>query len=180
MGNFEKKVSELDQKARIQQNKEQDAKEKEELERLRKNDNFYMIYKTKKSSQKMRALIKESPVAAQLFMFLAEQADRGNAVVASGQALATFLQVSPATISRALKVLTKETDEGAFLQVLRSGGTNIFVLNPDVIWSAWRTGKEYCLFGDARVLISTDEQDPLIKKKIAMLINGGEIRELPE
>ncbi len=180
MGEFNKKVSELDQKARIQQLNEQDTKEKEEAERLRKNSNFYMFYKSKKSSERIRSLIKESPVAARLFMFLAEQADRGNAIVASGQALATFLEVSPATISRAIKVLTHEYEDGPFLEVLKSGGTNIFVLNPDIVWSAWRTGKEWCLFGDTRVLISTDEQSSHVRKKIAMLLERGEqIAELP-
>lgn len=180
MGEFDKKVAELDQKARIQQNKENDEKQREEEEKLRKNSNFYMLFKTKKSSERLRALIKESPIAARLFMFLAEQADRGNAIVASGQALAAYLEVSPATISRAIKVLTNQDEEGPYLEVLKSGGTNVFVLNPDIVWSAWRTGREWCLFGDTRVLISTDEQSAHIRKKIAMLLERGEhITELP-
>lgn len=169
---FKEKVAELNTQSRILQAEEEKALEQEEREKERKNSNFYMFYKTKESSAKVRSLIKQNAVAAMLFMFLAEQADRNNAVVASGKALASLLEVSEATISRALKVLTTKKDNGepAYLEILKSGGTNVFILNPEIVWSAWRTGKDYCLFGNAKVLLSTDEQDVALKKRLTMLI----------
>ena len=54
-------------------------------------------------------------------MLLAEQADRTNAVVASGKALATCLGLSEPTISRAIKLLqTADENELPYLEVLKS------------------------------------------------------------
>ena len=176
---FKEKIAELDMKSRVLQLEEEKALEQSEREKERKNSNFYMFYKTKESSAKVRSLIKKNAVAAMLFMFLAEQADRNNAVVASGKALASLLEVSEATISRALKVLTekKETGEPSYLEIVKSGGTNVFILNPEIVWSAWRTGKDYCLFGNAKVLLSTDEQDMALKKRLTMLIEKAEVKQ---
>ena len=168
---FAKKVQELDQKARQDQLKKQEEEEQEARERAKKNDNFYMVFKTKEGSEKIRDLIAISPPAAQIFMFLAEQSDRTNAVVASGKALAQLLKLSEATVSRALKVLSKSNEnEEPYLEILKSGGTNIFVLNPNIVWSAWKTGKEYCMFGNAKVLVSTNEQDVGMRKRLNVIL----------
>ena len=67
-------------------------------------------------------------------------------------ALATCLGLSEPTISRAIKLLqTADENELPYLEVLKSGGTNVFILNPDIVWSAWKTGKDHCLFGQAKV-----------------------------
>lgn len=168
---FTKKIQELDQKARQEQLKKQEEEEQEARERAKKNDNFYMVFKTKEGSEKLRDLIKISPPAAQIFMFLAEQSDRTNAVVASGKALAQVLNLSEATVSRALKVLSKSNEnQEPYLEILKSGGTNIFVLNPNIVWSAWKTGKDYCLFGNAKILVSTNEQDVSMKKRLNVIL----------
>ena len=131
-------------------------------------------------SQKVRDLIKISSPAALIFMFLAEQADRTNAVVASGKALASYLQLSEPTVSRALKLLSKrEEGKEPYLEIIKSGGTNVFVLNPDIVWSAWKTGKDYCLFGNAKVLVSTNEQDLGVKKRLNVLLEKNKQLELP-
>lgn len=176
---FQNKIAELDQKARAQQIAEEEQKELELLERQKKNDNFFMIFKSKEGSEQLRELIKISPPAAQLFMFLAEQADRTNAVVASGKALASYLNLSEPTISRALKILSKKEErKPPYLEILKSGGSNVFVLNPDIVWSAWKTGKDYCLFGNAKILLSTNEQDIGLKKRLNVLIEKNKQMEL--
>ena len=164
---FQDKVNDLDVRSRINQIKEDDKKEAEFAKREKKNDNFYMIYKDKESSQKIRELISKAPKSAELFLFLAEQSDRTNAVVASGKALATHLSFSESSISRAIKYLT----DNKYIEVLKSGGTNVFVLNPSIVWQAWRTGKKSCLFGNAKVLVSMDEQDVSLKKRLSVLID---------
>ena len=167
---FSEAVQNANQKARQKDNEIAEQKEAEARERAKRNDNFYMLFKDG-GSQQVRELIKISPPAAQIFMFLAEQADRTNAVVASGKALAKYLNLSEATVSRALKILSKqEEDKKPYLEILKSGGTNIFVLNPEIVWSAWKTGKDYCLFGNAKILITTDEQDLSMKKRLNFLL----------
>jgi DNA-binding transcriptional regulator YdaS (Cro superfamily) len=167
---FEEVVQNANQKARQRDIDKQEEAEKKARELAKKNDNFYMLFKDG-GSQKVRELINISPPAAQIFMFLAEQADRTNAVVASGKALAKYLNLSEATVSRALKILSKkEEDKEPYLEILKSGGTNVFVLNPEIVWSAWKTGKDYCLFGNAKILITTDEQDLSVKKRLNFLL----------
>lgn len=167
---FEETLQKADQKARQKEIEREEEEEKEARKRAQKNDNFYMLFKDG-GSQQVRELIKISPPAAQIFMFLAEQADRTNAVVASGKALAKVLNLSEATVSRALKILSKkEENKEPYLEILKSGGTNVFVLNPDIVWSAWKTGKDYCLFGNAKILITTDEQDLSVKKRLNFLL----------
>jgi hypothetical protein len=163
---YSEKIAELDAKARQDQLKEQDEAEKRAQEEAKKNTDFFMIFK-KSGSPLIRDLIGESPIGARLFMFLAEESDRTNAIVASGKALAAALQVSEASISRAIKTLK----EKKLIEVLNSGGSNVFVLNPDVVWSAWKTGKTACLFGNAKVLMSTSEQSPPMKKRLNVLLN---------
>ena len=167
---FAEAIQNANQKARQKDIDKQEEQEKEARERAKRNDNFYMLFKDG-GSQQVRELIKISPPAAQIFMFLAEQADRTNAVVASGKALAKYLNLSEATVSRALKILSKkEEDKEPYLEILKSGGTNVFVLNPEIVWSAWKTGKDYCLFGNAKILITTDEQDLSVKKRLNFLL----------
>ena len=167
---FAETIQNANQKARQKDNEKAEKKEAEARERAKRNDNFYMLFKDG-GSQQVRELIKISPPAAQIFMFLAEQADRTNAVVASGKALAKYLNLSEATVSRALKILSKkEEKKEPYLEILKSGGTNVFVLNPEIVWSAWKTGKDYCLFGNAKILITTDEQDLSVKKRLNFLL----------
>ncbi len=142
----------------------------EHLDAAKLNQHFFMVFK-KAGSPLLRDLIDKSPSACSLFLFLAEQADRTNAIVASGKALAAALNMSEATISRAIKVLI----EKELIERLNSGGTNVFVLNPDVVWSAWKTGKTHCLFGNAKVLVSHDEQDAPTRKRLNVLLAGGAI-----
>lgn len=172
METFDSYVAELDSKARQEQLKQEAESEAEERERAKRNDNFFMVFKTKEGAGKLRALINKSAAAAQVFMLLAEQADRTNAIVASGKALATALQISESTVSRAIKLLSTEAEDGKpYLEVLKSGNTNVFILNPDIVWSAWKTGKDYCLFGQAKVLITASEQDTVFRKRLNVLLS---------
>ena len=97
----------------------------EHLDAAKLNQHFFMVFK-KAGSPLLRDLIDKSPSACSLFLFLAEQADRTNAIVASGKALAAALNMSEATISRAIKVLI----EKELIERLNSGGTNVFVFEP--------------------------------------------------
>jgi hypothetical protein len=76
------------------------------------------------------------------------------------------LGVSEASVSRAIKTLIDKK----LIEKFQSGGSNVFVLNPEVVWSAWKTGKSHCLFGNAKVLISKNEQDKITRKKLSVVL----------
>lgn len=158
----QKTMQDIEAGARIRDVEAQEKAEAEAFERAKKNRNFYMVFKTKDSSNRLRGFIEENPTAARLFLLLAELADRSNAVVASAEALAEVLEVSRATCFKAIKYLL---DKGA-MDKLKSGGTNIFVLSPDIVWSAWNSSKGTCMFANAKVLTTASEQDKIMKKRL--------------
>jgi predicted HTH transcriptional regulator len=165
MSNFKEKILELDKKVQKQELIEKIQKEDEEYELAKKNNDFFMVFKTS-GSPLLRELVEISPIGIKLFLFLAENADRTNALIASGKALSTALGVSEASISRGIKTLIDKK----LIEKFQSGGSNVFVLNPEVIWSAWKTGKSHCLFGNAKVLISKNEQDKITRKRLSVVL----------
>lgn len=157
-------MDELNANARKKQNEELDAEEELARERARLNSDFYMLFK-KTGSPVLRDLIGLNPTAARIFMLLAETADRTNAIVASGKALAAALGTSEASVSRSVKLLI----ERKLIDKFKTGNSNVFILNPEVVWSAWKTGKDYCLFGNAKVLLSKNEQDTMTQKRMNVM-----------
>jgi hypothetical protein len=171
--NFEEKMQQLNQLAQQQDLKDREEQEEKQRELDKKNNNFYMVFKSD-GSPLVRTLIKEYPKAAELFLFLCEKADRTNAFIASGKALASFLEMSEPTVSRAIKTLK----EKQLIDIFKTGSTNVFVLNPEVVWSAWKTGKKSCMFGNAKVLLSAEEQDKYTQKRINVMVAKNNL-ELP-
>ncbi len=100
------------------------------------------------------ALIRKSPVAAQIWEFLIEKADRYNAVVCSREVLEQALDYGTATIARGIRVLR----EMKFVDIKKSGTTNVYLLNKELIWKSWGTNFKYAEFG-ARVIIAESEQE---------------------
>jgi DNA-binding MarR family transcriptional regulator len=165
MNDFKEKILELDKKVQEQNLIENLEKENNEYELAKKNHDFFMVFKTS-GSPLLRELVEISPIGIKLFLFLAENADRTNALIASGKALSMALGVSEASVSRAIKTLIDKK----LIEKFQSGGSNVFVLNPEVVWSAWKTGKSHCLFGNAKVLISKNEQDKITRKKLSVVL----------
>lgn len=163
--NHDEVLQDLDAKSRRQQVEEEDKKAAEATALAKKNQDFFMVFK-KTGSPVLRDLIDVSPIGARLFILLAESADRTNAIVASGKALAAALDVSEPSISRAIKMLI----ERKLVERLKSSGSNVFLLNPEVVWSAWATGKDYCMFGNAKVLLSKNEQDKHTQKRLNVML----------
>ena len=143
----------------------EEEREREAQEEAKKNKNFYMVFRNG-GSQALRALMKKSPLAAQLFLYLAENIDKSNAIVASGRILADVLKVHETAVSRAIKVLV---DENCVVRI-KCGGANVFVLNPEIIWNSWATGKNRCWFDNAKVLIGKGEQPESVRKQMAILL----------
>lgn len=124
------------------------------LEDDEKNHDFIQFQR--KNMAAMRELIKTRPVAAEIFMFLSQYMDQKNALVCSSTILEEVTGKSRSTISRAVAYLKDKQ----YLTVMKSGTANVFVLNPNVVWSARRNGKSYCEF-QGNILISIKENPDL-------------------
>lgn len=99
-------------------------------------------------------LMKQSSDAYCIMDFLASKMDNYNAVICSYKVLQEVFGYSQATIARAIKLLK----EHKYIDVKKSGTSNIYMLNKHLYWNSWGTNYAYAEF-DAKVIIAASEQD---------------------
>lgn len=120
----------------------------DELDKL--NPDFVQLYKENMSY--LGDLVRTNPVAAEIFLFISQNMNKQNALACPYSVLQEVTGKSRPTVGRAIKVLK----EGNYLSSLRMGTTNVFIANPSIVWTAWRTSKKYCAF-DGKILVSKSE-----------------------
>lgn len=102
------------------------------------------------------ALIRKSPLAAQVMHILTSQVGDHNAVVISQKVLASLVEGSERGVRDALTLL--RNDHWIEMRQIGGRGTvNAYIINDRVAWSGKRDGIRYSLFS-ARVIISEEEQ----------------------
>ena len=106
-------------------------------------------------------LVANSPTAYRIFKFLIANMDRYNAVIVSYKIFQQVFGYGQATVARAIKFLKDHN----YIEVVRTGGANIYTINKHLYWSSYGTLYEYAEF-DARVIITATEQDKATQKKI--------------
>ena len=99
-------------------------------------------------------LMKQSSDAYCIMDFLASKMDNYNAVICSYRVMQEVFGYSQATIARAIKLLK----EHKYIDVKKSGTSNIYMLNKHLYWNSWGTNYAYAEF-DAKVIIAASEQD---------------------
>ena len=110
-------------------------------------------------------LMKESPYAYCIMDFLASNMDRYNAVICSYKVMQEKFDYSQATVKRAIKLLK----EHKYLDVKKSGTSNVYLLNKRLYWNSWGTNYAYAEFG-AKVILSASEQDKAMQEEIRLQI----------
>ena len=118
-------------------------------------------------------LIGRKPKAAQLLHLLVANMGRNGAVVTSQATLATLMGVSVNTVKRSLTVLGAENWVDIVRVGSERGGVNAYVVNRRVAWADKRSNQRYAAF-DARILVSTDEQDAS-----TIAVDRPNLRQLP-
>lgn len=116
-------------------------------------------------------LTKNHPKAQVILLFLLDQMDDYNAVMCSYQVLQEALDMSTATITRAIKVLK----EKGYLAILKSGTSNVYVVNKDLAWGSWGKNFKYCKF-PANVVLSATENNEYIEKVKATKLKTVDIK----
>lgn len=162
--------------------KQLDEKELKEQERVHRSPftKFYQI--NKETSKYLQNITDENPKALKILFFIFEHMDKYNAVVCSYKVLQEALNISPATITRAIKYLKDKS----FIYVYKSGTANIYIANPNLVWNSWGSNTKYCEF-PANVILSANEQeerDKVFDKEIKAVYlkesNKGEADEETE
>lgn len=110
----------------------------------------------RKAHEAWAALIRKSPLAAQVMHVLTARVGEHNAVVISQKNLARLVQGSERGVRDALRLLCDDS----WIEIRQIGGrgtVNAHIINDRVAWTGKRDGIRYSLFS-ASVIVSDDEQ----------------------
>ena len=99
-------------------------------------------------------LMAKSPIAYRIFKFLVTNMDEYNAVICSYKVLQETFSISRATVTRAVKLLK----EKGYIAVFKTGTSNVYALNHQIVWNSWGTNYQYSKF-PANVILSVSEQE---------------------
>lgn len=121
-----------------------------------KNRDFIQLYRD--HIDDVAKLARDNGKAYDLFMLLVKHMDGTNALAVSNIALSELLQVTTRTVQQAVKYLK----DNGWVCVLKSGTSNVYIVNPDVAWTSYGNQKQYCKF-QANVLLSSSENAEYLK-----------------
>ncbi|WP_296428672.1 helix-turn-helix domain-containing protein [Yoonia sp.] len=142
----------------------------------RKNRNFVQVYP--KGWQRIRWLMQEKPNAARLYSWIAEHMDPdGGALVVSQVVMAEALDVSEITIRRLTKWLE---DRNVMVRVRVGTGVYAYALDPNEVWRAWDTSKEFAVFNTKTLVKKNTRDNRGVERRIRIMMKeaAGE-PELP-
>lgn len=121
-------------------------------QRLSRNLDFVQVARSE-----LRAIAElgsKNSLALQVLMMLAQSMNKQNAVVMSFETMQRLTNKSRSTLSRAIAVLKKDQ----WIQVVKIGTVNAYVLNEAVFWTDRGDKRKYATF-TAQVVTTLDEQE---------------------
>ena len=110
----------------------------------------------KKAAAALSKLAIKSPPAMGTLMYMVNRMSRSNALVVSQGAIASELGLSRETINKAIRLLVDHN----FVQALKAGGANVYVVNSRVAWQGERGGR-YAAFGADVIALESEQTSPL-------------------
>lgn len=149
----------------------------EEYERekvAKKNIDFVQLYK--KELIQLRSLVKINPTAAQILLVFVEKMNKQNAVIMSYKTLEQITKKTRQTCSKAVKDLR----ENKFINIIKVGNANAYVVNSNVFWSTDNAIKEkFAIFTATVVACGADQEEDFedwsnVKLKQIPIIFPGE------
>lgn len=151
-----------ERKRELEELKELEENNKNREDRKRKNspyDNWYQVNKEYYKQEDW--LMSKSPIAYRIFKFLINNMDGYNSVICSYKVLQETFLVSQDTVRRAIKILKDKQ----YIDVYKSGTSNVYCVNKNIVWSSWGSNYKYAKFG-ANIILSESEQEEQAKIKI--------------
>ena len=141
--------------------KEQEKREAEARKREKQSPykEFAQLNLSERVNEKVMYELSENPAASKLFWFISNHMDGYNALIASYKIFEEALGMSESTITRGIRKLKAM----GLLYVKKSGSSNVYLMNPNVIWKSWGNNMKYCEF-PAKIMLSLTEQCPDAKE----------------
>lgn len=134
--------------------REQEKEQREETERRKNKEKFVQMYEDKMVY--VRQLIRDFPLAAEVFLFLTEKMDQRNALVCPTQVLSDVFKKSRRQLDRVIKHL-KDND---YIYITKVGNVNVYHMNKHLVWKSFEWAKDYCQF-EGNILIAKSENSEL-------------------
>lgn len=113
--------------------REQQLNKEEEYEKelnKRKHKSPFSLYCQVNYNQHLFSLCDANPSACTLFLFLLNCIDRKNCVMISYETVQKVLGVSKSTVTRNIQYLK----EYKYIAVIKQGTSNLYILNPYIVW----------------------------------------------
>jgi len=126
-------------------------------QRLPKNMDFVQI--SRSEMREIAALGEKNKLALSILMILTQAMNKQNAVMMSYDAMATLTGRAGRSLRRAVKLLKDDR----WVQIVKVGSTNVYVINSSVFWTD-RGDKKYLSNFSAQVVTTLDEQDKDIRE----------------
>lgn len=171
--NWEKMTPE--NKARFLELKTEEEKEKE-VGQQKKNSPFAHWLQVNNSDDAYKAeswLMRKSPIGYMILRFLAKEMDNYNAIICSFKVMEEALGYSRAALSKAISILK----EHHYIDVKKSGTSNVYLINKELYWKSWGTNYKYAEFG-TKIIISESEQETEGKEKIKSTVKSTKMTSL--
>lgn len=146
---FEERENELNKLSEIE---EERRKREEKLHKNSPYNNWLQLNKDYYKAEDW--LMAKSPIAYRIFKFLINNMDGYNSVICSYSVLQEYFGVSKPTITRSIKLLK----EKKYIDVYKSGTSNVYCVNKNIVWSSWGSNFKYAKFG-ANIILSKAEQE---------------------
>lgn len=127
-------------------------RERQESEE-RRNQQFVQLYK--EPLRELRKLAQEDKNALTVLLILVEKMNKRNAIIISQTNLMKITGKSRRSISSAIKALKKHS----FINIIKSGAANIYIVNSNVFWQSDNKTKQKFSIFDATVYATLDEQE---------------------
>ena len=134
----------------------QEKSNPKEQPKNRQNKDFVMYFRP--FMDELTRMAGENYTAFRLFQLICKNMDGTNALVVSMTALSEIMQTSRQTISKAVQYLSKN----GWVCVLKSGTSNVYIVNPDVAWTSYAGQVSTCNF-KAQVMLTASENAAYLK-----------------
>ena len=132
--------------------------EKNKSDRSRENSDFVMLYRL--FIQQIADLGMQDSQALRVLLFLIRHMDTKNALAVPMNVISDMLGISRQTVSAKIKFLTKE----GWIGVYKLGKSNVYTVNPDVVWTSYADQKSTCKF-EANVMLSSVDNWEIMNPK---------------
>lgn len=139
-----------DEFKRLQKLLEIEKNEEKQNEERRKNYNFIQLYRN--HIPEMRWLMTNHQLASSVLFFILEHMDNRNALVCSYSIFEDYFKKHKTTIYRNFKII----EENGFIDILKIGNSNVYVINEDLAWSDSNDKKKFAKY-DGKILVSKKE-----------------------